>query len=143
METIEKILLCDLGDKENYPSQEIVNLIEQAFHLLGTEDLTEVLFERSDSRDLQKIVDVLDIAAWCGNDNGTTAQITLEKWLMGDNSDKIWVSLHTECYPFKDAIKMVRVLSNVKSKFPEHAVRCEELIRNRLAKKITSSDAIA
>ena len=133
MGIIEQILLTDLGDEGEYPSDEILSLIEQAFIDLATEDLAEALFSCSDTSELQKVAKILNIAAWCSNDNGASAQVTLESWLRGENTSKIWVSLHTECYPFKETEEMIEVLTNVKTKFPEHSKRCEELITGRLA----------
>ncbi|MFK5947964.1 MAG: hypothetical protein QM500_04225 [Methylococcales bacterium] len=116
---------------DDSPSDELTSLITQAQELNNSDDLSEALFSYSKGSDVDKLIYILDVSAWCGSDNGSALHRTLESWLYSSNEQKIYAALNVEAYPFIEKVEMEKCLKQLQVKYPQFREKCEYLIDSR------------
>lgn len=121
-----------INDVDSSPCDKVCSLIESVLSRLDSNDFASFMLTNTNSpRDLERIAYAIDVAAWISSDNGSESQRTMESWLSGEDEDRIWVALHSECYPFIDEREMRSSLETLSKRMPKFSDRCAELIKSR------------
>ncbi|MGC4065069.1 MAG: hypothetical protein QM784_10580 [Polyangiaceae bacterium] len=134
---LERILrLCLDESSPDYDVTTVSDYIEVLFAEVGREDISSIIAGAvsAGAISLEKGATVIGVAAWSGNENGASAQLTLETWLR-DSADPVEVglALAQNVMPFADYEECLRVLDLVGQRFPQYGERCADLIAARRA----------
>jgi hypothetical protein len=127
---------------ETSPDYDVVSVsdcVEALFEAVGGEDISGAVAEavRGGILSLLNGGTVIGVASWSGNENGASAQSTLEKWLRGSEDPvEVGLALAQNVLPFVEDEECFRVLESASRRFPQYSDRCAELIRWRRANQV-------
>jgi hypothetical protein len=108
-------------------------LIEQFVVQHATDDLAELTFAATDENtESWKIGALFDHLIWNTPDHGGALMKTVENWLRGDDPRRVEFALAMNyVFPFPDPTTMTKVFTQIKTRWPKFAERCDERIASR------------
>ena len=73
---------------------------------------------------------VCDQLVWCLNDNGKTLLEIRDKWLNGDDYDKVGIALNMqETFPYHSQEEMIKNFERIKARWPSLSEQCEKILQ--------------
>ena len=133
MKTIDRLLSLDpMEDHKGEPHDEIHNLVMALYKELKTENIADYLYDYAPKDyPVENLICILDCAAWCGSENGTSDQRAIQKWLDSDDNRKITIALYNEVLPFIKEEDMYNKFTELVKRQPQFLDRCNEMIQYR------------
>lgn len=97
-----------------------------------TDTLEHLFAIRAPSAPPKVIADLADRLIWCTADNGSAILKTRERWLRGQDRERVAIALAMdETFPFQTRAEMVDVLQSIAERWPEFSKRCSEFSEAR------------
>ncbi len=95
------------------------------------ENIMDYLLEnRAPNLPPNALAEIFDRLIWCLNDNGGGLSCIREKWLEGDDYDKVVIALYmSETFPYKTQEERIKKFDRIKTCWPSLSEKCAEILQ--------------
>lgn len=95
------------------------------------DNIADYLFaRRNPDVSLTNMAHILDQLTWAMNDEGAEIEAARQRWLAGDNAEKVEVALlMDETFPYESREEMTREFDRLSKRWPNLAPICKKILK--------------